>query len=186
MVTSNFDTEGEQSDPPLQSDEHALSESDIDLRAIVSGKSSSDEERTAHPMAKALAQGNILNSEDAKRCRELMAHIIHHFTPILFTPAATPHMACTDVFADTWMTLVIQPALEDDGVYKPLETLQRMKTIDWAKEGLCELCVREKREEWTEEQRVVWARMDQWLCLDAGEDKAATMSTSIRTQIVTS
>ena len=74
-------------------------------------------------------------------------------------------MACTDVFADTWMKLVIQPALDNDGVYKPLETLERMKSIDWDQEGLCPSCVMEKREEWSEEQRTVWKLMDSWLGL---------------------
>jgi hypothetical protein len=96
-----------------------------------------------------------------------MAHLIDYFTPLLFTPAATPHMACTDVFADKWMPLVIQPALEDDGVYKPLETLEQMRGVDWAKEGLCESCVREKLEEWREEQRKVWRLIDEWLRLGA-------------------
>ncbi|KAF8163790.1 hypothetical protein B0H34DRAFT_781365 [Crassisporium funariophilum] len=100
---------------------------------------------------------------DAETCMALMFRFIEHFTPILFTPAATPHMACTDVFADTWMTLVIQPALNDDGVYKPLETLERMKSIDWGNEGLCSSCVAEKREEWSEEQRNLWRLMDSWL-----------------------
>jgi hypothetical protein len=92
-----------------------------------------------------------------------MTRLISHFTPILFTPDATPHMECTDVFADTWMSLVIQPAIEDDGVYKPLETLQRMKEIDWANYGLCASCVVEKKEEWTGEQRRVWELMDGWI-----------------------
>ena len=72
-------------------------------------------------------------------------------------------MECTDVFADTWMTLVIQPAIADDGVYKPLETLQRMKEIDWASHGLCASCVVEKKEEWTDEQRRIWELMDGWI-----------------------
>jgi len=61
------------------------------------------------------------------------------------------------------MSLVIQPAIEDDGVYKPLETLQRMKEIDWASYGLCASCVVEKEEEWTDEQRRVWELMDEWI-----------------------
>ena len=105
----------------------------------------------------------ILSRDDAEICMTLMTRFIEHFTPILFTPAATPHMACTDVFADTWMRLVIQPALDNDGVYKPLETLERMKSIKWNKEGLCPSCVVEKREEWSEEQRTVWRLMDSWL-----------------------
>ena len=105
----------------------------------------------------------VLSQGDAAICMTLMTRFIEHFTPILFTPAATPHMACTDVFADTWMPLVIQPALDNDGVYKPLETLERMKSIDWAKKGLCLSCVLEKREEWTEAQRTVWRLIDGWL-----------------------
>jgi len=105
----------------------------------------------------------VLSPEDAEICMTLMTRLISHFTPILFTPAATPHMACTDVFADTWMPLVIQPAIENDGVYKPLETLQRIKEIDWAKHGLCASCVEEKKNEWAEEQNNVWNLMDSWL-----------------------
>jgi hypothetical protein len=98
-----------------------------------------------------------------ERCAHLMSETIAHFTPILFTPATTPHMACTDVFADTWMNLVIQPALDSDGVYKPLETLQNMIEIDWASHGLCDSCCIEKREEWKGEQESIWSRVDNWL-----------------------
>ncbi|PPQ64808.1 hypothetical protein CVT26_002640 [Gymnopilus dilepis] len=115
------------------------------------------------PQSNTPTKVQVLSPADAETCMALMNRLITHFTPILFTPAATPHMACTDVFAETWMPLVIQPAIADDGVYKPLETLQRMKEIDWAKHGLCESCVVEKREEWTEEQRTVWNLMDTWL-----------------------
>ena len=113
--------------------------------------------------SKLLPSHPVLSRGDAEICMTLMTRFIEYFTPILFTPAATPHMACTDVFADTWMELVIQPALDNDGVYKPLETLDRMKSIDWNKEGLCPSCVVEKREEWSEEQRTVWRLMDSWL-----------------------
>lgn len=92
-----------------------------------------------------------------------MTRVIDHFTPILFTPATTPHMACTDVFADTWMNLVISPALEDGGVYKPIETLERLKRIEWAQRGLCAECVEEKRKEWTGEQETIWALVEKWL-----------------------
>ncbi|PPQ68074.1 hypothetical protein CVT24_002938 [Panaeolus cyanescens] len=107
-----------------------------------------------------------ISKADAAVCMTLMTKIVEHFTPILFTPAATPHMECTDVFADTWMKLVIQPAIDDDGVYKPLETLEKMKSIDWAAHGLCPSCVKEKDEEWTDEQRTVWSLMDKWLGID--------------------
>jgi hypothetical protein len=105
----------------------------------------------------------VLSRDDVEICMTLMTRFIEHFTPILFTPPATPHMECTNVFADTWMQLVIQPALDNDGVYKPLETLERMKSIDWDNEGLCPSCVMEKGEEWSEEQRTVWRLMDSWL-----------------------
>lgn len=104
-----------------------------------------------------------LSRVDAQRCRRLMRGIVDHFTPILFTPATTSHMTCTDVFADQWMSLVIQPALENDGVYKPLETLQYIIDIDWWKYGLCSLCVTEKRTEWLKEQEDIWDRTDSWI-----------------------
>lgn len=110
-----------------------------------------------------LPASRTLSSKDAQSCRRLMKHIIDHFTPILFTPAATRHMACTDVFADTWMSLVIQPALENDGVYKPLESLKRIIDIDWQSQGLCPSCVLDKRGEWKEEQEDVWRRIDLWI-----------------------
>ena len=54
-------------------------------------------------------------------------------------------MACTDVLAEKWMPLVIQTALEDNGLCRPLETLERIIAIDWENEGLCAECVKEKR-----------------------------------------
>ncbi|KAF4576431.1 hypothetical protein EYR36_000974 [Pleurotus pulmonarius] len=104
-----------------------------------------------------------LPASQIKRCHDLMTKMVEHFTPLLFSPATTPHMACTDVFADTWMNLVIQPAIEDDGVCKPLETLERIKGVDWAAHGLCAECVREKRAEWNDEQVLIWNLMDEWL-----------------------
>lgn len=121
------------------------------------------DQATNAALSEKLSPCPVLFRGDAEICMTLMTRIIEHFSPILFTPAATRHMECTDVFADTWMTLVIQPALDNDGVYKPLETLERMKSIDWGKEGLCPSCVIEKKEEWTEEQRTVWRLMDNWL-----------------------
>ncbi|KAL4064188.1 hypothetical protein V8B97DRAFT_2026106 [Scleroderma yunnanense] len=110
-----------------------------------------------------------LTPADVERCRSLMTDLVDHFTPILFTPPTTPHMPCTDVFADQWMPLVVQSAITnsvDGGIYKPLETLERIKQIDWAKEGLCPACVWEKRDEWTREQEEVWEKMDGWLSLN--------------------
>lgn len=108
----------------------------------------------------------ILPPIDVERCRSLMTGIVEHFTPVLFTPPATPHMACTDVFAEKWMSLVITPAISNSGVCKPLEMLEQIKQIDWAAEGLCVACVREKTQEWTEEQEDIWDKMDLWLNLE--------------------
>lgn len=80
-------------------------------------------------------------------------------------------MACTDVFADRWMSLVIQPAIGNSSVYKPLEMLEQIKQIDWLVEGLCAACVREKRKEWTQEQEDVWEKMDSWLILSPESTK---------------
>lgn len=104
-----------------------------------------------------------LADSDVSLCRSLMTRVIDHFTPILFTPATTPHMACTDVFADTWMTSVISPAIETGGVYRPIETLERIRGLDWIKRGLCSTCVEEKHKEWREEQENVWAMIERWL-----------------------
>jgi hypothetical protein len=96
-----------------------------------------------------------------------MDALIAHFTPILFTPPAASHMECTDIFADQWMPQVIQPALENAGMHRPIETLELVKGVDWKSLGLCEQCVKEKTEEWTEEQRNVWRMVDDWMALNA-------------------
>lgn len=92
-----------------------------------------------------------------------MQKIIEYFTPMLFTVATTSHMSCTDVFADQWMPLVIKPALEQDGVYKPLETIERIIDINWKSYGLCKTCTEEKRAEWRVDQDDIWAKIDSWL-----------------------
>ncbi|KAJ6513156.1 hypothetical protein C8R45DRAFT_812194 [Mycena sanguinolenta] len=156
LVTStNFDTEGTS---PENSETDTRS---LDVREIP-GETGPE---TAPPLLELPSNAHKFSSLDSQRCMRLMTHFIEHFSPILFTPPATPHMACTDVFAETWMALVIQPALDDDGVYKPLETLQRIKNIDWANAGLCATCVSDKNAEWTEEQETIWRLMDQWLDL---------------------
>lgn len=114
-------------------------------------------------VAPPISLGHSLSPSDAQRCQRLVKNMMDHFTPILFTVGTTSHMACTDVLADTWMPLVIQPALANDGVYKPLETLQSIIDIDWAKHGLCELCIIEKRAEWQGEQEDIWERMNGWV-----------------------
>lgn len=100
-----------------------------------------------------------------KQCKELLDQLIGHFTPILYTVATAGHMSCTDVLAETWMPLVIQPAFENNGLCKPIETLQAIIDLDWTTHGLCQECVIAKREEWKEEQETVWKKMDGWLGL---------------------
>jgi len=104
-----------------------------------------------------------LTPADVERCQNLMTRIVEHFTPVLFEPPVTPHMACTNLLADKWFPLVTQSAIAGDSVYRPLEALEQLKQIDWKAEGLCAACVREKREEWTHEQEEVWDKMDEWL-----------------------
>ncbi|KAI0073956.1 hypothetical protein K474DRAFT_125858 [Panus rudis PR-1116 ss-1] len=108
-----------------------------------------------------------LPPELRQRCKTLLDQLIDHFTPILFTVATAGHMACTDVFAETWMPVVIGPALETSGLCKPIETLQTIMDIDWKSHGLCDECVKEKREEWRGEQEVIWKKMNEWLGLEA-------------------
>lgn len=64
------------------------------------------------------------------------------------------------------MPLVISPALGNNGLCKPLETLQAIIELDWKEHGLCEECVQSKREEWKGEQKEVWDRLDSWLGID--------------------
>lgn len=108
---------------------------------------------------------NTISPSNLKICRSLLNEIIAYFTPILFTPPATAHMECTDVFADKWMPLVIQPALKNDGVYKPIETLNTIRDINWAIEGLCASCFEDKKVEWQEEQAQIWQKLDVWIAL---------------------
>ena len=79
-------------------------------------------------------------------------------------------MPCTDRFADMWMPFVIQPCLEDNGVCRPLETLERIKGISWEKEGICSSCVEEKQQEWEEEQNAVWRKLGEWIGEHPPED----------------
>lgn len=105
----------------------------------------------------------IVSGTDAKCCADLLNKLIDHFTPVVFTPATTPHIACTDVFADTWSSLIAEPAIENDWLIRPLETLERMKNIDWQGQGLCASCTSTQRKEWTTKQYSIWNMMDGWL-----------------------
>lgn len=103
-----------------------------------------------------------LTLELAQRCKDILNQLIDHFTPILFTVATANHMACTDVFAEAWMPLVIGPALENNGLCSPIETLQTIMDLDWKSHGLCEDCVKDKRDEWRGEQEDVWEKLEGW------------------------
>ncbi|KAH9910788.1 uncharacterized protein BXZ73DRAFT_57734 [Epithele typhae] len=116
-----------------------------------------------HDAADIAAAHPALSPDLAARCETLLENLVSHFTPVLFTVATAGHMACTDILAEQWMSLVISPALEDNGLTRPLETLERIIGIDWRKEGLCEECVRDKTEEWRGEQETVWEAMDAWV-----------------------
>lgn len=96
-------------------------------------------------------------------CASIQEQLIAHFTPILFTVATASHMTCTDVFAEQWMSLVIGPALESSGLCRPVETLRRIQTVQWESHGLCETCCAEKREEWEDEIKVIWRKIDEWI-----------------------
>lgn len=98
-----------------------------------------------------------------ERCAALQEQLIAHFTPILFTVATAGHMTCTDVFAETWMPDVIAPALADNGLCRPIETLRKIQEIRWEDKGVCAECCAAKREEWDEEIRAVWEKVDEWL-----------------------
>lgn len=89
-------------------------------------------------------------------------------------------MACTDVFADKWMDIVISPALASDGmsnyptilhvlsshtlagVYKPIETLAFISAIPWNEHGLCGDCVVDKEAEWLDERKRIWEQVSRW------------------------
>jgi len=111
----------------------------------------------------------ILSShpEIIKAAQHLQSQLISHFTPILFTVSTAGHMACTDAFAEHWMTSVIGPALSDPtgGVNAPIEALEKLRELDWAELGLCEECIRNKREEWKGEMDIIWEKADEWLSI---------------------
>jgi hypothetical protein len=111
----------------------------------------------------------ILSShpEIIKTSQHFQSQLISHFTPVLFTVSTAGHMACTDALAEHWMTSVIGPALSDPtgGVSAPIEALEKICEIDWIKLGLCEECVRNKREEWKGEVDTIWEKMDGWLSI---------------------
>lgn len=72
-------------------------------------------------------------------------------------------MACTETLATHWMDLAIKPAIQDGGVYKPFETLQKAQEVDWKTLGLCDECFKEKTNEWEEQADIVWTKIQQWI-----------------------
>ena|ERR1700761_8089375 len=68
-----------------------------------------------------------------------------------------------DNLAEHWMALVLTPAIKDSGVYKPLETLQSMRSVNWEAVGVCRECRALKDSEWKEEAERIWAKLDEWL-----------------------
>ncbi|KAJ3532598.1 hypothetical protein NM688_g7397 [Phlebia brevispora] len=125
---------------------------------------------TSHYDHNAAEPHHSLSKDVTARCASLQDSLISHFTPILFTVATASHMACTDIFAETWMPLVIAPALEDNGLCTPIETLRKIQRIKWEERGVCAECCKEKREEWEEEARNIWAKIDDWLDLKSVKD----------------
>jgi hypothetical protein len=99
-------------------------------------------------------------------CVQFMVRIMDHFAPILFTVPTSSHMECTGVFGDHWMNAAIQPAFDNSGIYKPLETLKKIQDIDWRSLGLCDACSEEKKKEWEDEADDIWSRMKTWAGLD--------------------
>jgi len=107
-----------------------------------------------------------LEASIAHRCTTGIRSILDYFTPILFTPPPASHMGCTDKIAENWMNLVLQPALDNGGMYKPLETLEAMRNVEWERVGVCKGCVEEKRVEWEKEKEGVWVRLGEWVGLE--------------------
>ena len=104
-----------------------------------------------------------ISKADYDECMRLMELLAEDFTPTLFQPTTGFHMECTDVFGTHWMAAVVNPALEDGGTYKPIQTLKRMMAVDWVKHGLCQECAIAKRKEWEGDARAFWNRIDGWI-----------------------
>ena len=103
--------------------------------------------------------------EILKTSQYLQSQLISISTRILFTVSTAGHMASTDTLAEHWITSVISPALSDPtgGASALVEAFQKICKIDWTELGLCEECMREKREEWKEEINNIWEKIDKWL-----------------------
>lgn len=58
---------------------------------------------------------------------------------------------------------VIAPALENNGLCCPIETLRAIQAVRWEEKGVCAECCEQKRAEWEEEVKVVWGKLDTWI-----------------------
>jgi len=117
----------------------------------------------SHDVSGAAAPHPALSPRTLRICHHLLASLIADFTPVLFTVGAASHMACTDIVADRWMDDVITPALADDGVGRPLETLARMAAWPWKDKGVCNECVESMKVEWSETASKVWEKVGRWV-----------------------
>ena len=63
------------------------------------------------------------------------------------------------------MDQAVTPALADGGTYKVIDTLRRLRDIEWAEFGVCEECCVAKREEWNGEILQVWEDLEKRLSL---------------------
>lgn len=63
------------------------------------------------------------------------------------------------------MPFVLQPAIDNGGMYKPLETLKSTSEVDWKGVGVCDSCLAAKKKEWANEAGVVWEKLGGWLGL---------------------
>ena len=79
-------------------------------------------------------------------------------------------MPCTDQLAGHWSLLVVEPAITNGDVLRPLEALKRLRDIDWESVGMCKECIEFKRTEWKEQAKEIWGRIGDWLGLEAAKE----------------
>lgn len=96
-------------------------------------------------------------------CGRVMQQLVDYFTPVFFTIPTGSHMECTETFARNWMSLAIEPAIQNGGIYKPFETLRKIQEVDWKALGLCDECCEEKHDEWEQEADNIWLKIQKWI-----------------------
>jgi len=126
-----------------------------------------------------------LSPTEAHITKHLMTSITTFFSPTIFQPANGSHMACTDIFAKHWVTLAVEPALEDGGLCDTFGTLNRLSSLAWVDEvgaegdgdsnvggevtgekkvvSVCDECLKNVRAEWEEEAMNIWAKIGEWI-----------------------